>query len=619
MKKWFGIFALILALPCFGADQRIVATITVTNLPSAAEDITVNGDTRTWRATVTLPASEVLIDAAVEGNATNLYTQFGNYPFSGFPVVGFASTNIVKISSQVNQALAVSISGTWASVTLETNPVVKALGVYVPLNAGTASVGTNMASQLVSGISSLATNSFTAGSTAIATLVQTTGNQSVAGNKTFTGANSFTGSTWNSGAINGTEMQWGVLKSGETNTGILFEIPGFTDVGDFIMHPDEDGYPSIYFRTASGTNNLALYSDGAVAATPRDGNILTVGTADFFFNRWYYTNTWTGPNTFTAPGISNSVIGASILTNNIYWGTLGWLTGGLLDAGTLSNYVHRGSAFQSYNGSDDTTLQVGKSASATGGSGTALGKSASATGSSSTALGVSATVSHNNATAIGKSATTTADSQLRLGTSSEYASIPGNAQVGGMLAVGYADGAAFPTGMTKGFYLTNGAAASADPANGIASWSASGKWFYRQAGSGVNSLVDNATGTVTGSGSDYSLTSSYAQITFGSSVTASLPTAGTYLLFGSVAVDEDASNANDAVSAKLYNSTDASDISGSEQTISSIPATKRDHLILIYPVTITGNKTIHLYGKNATAARGTIKSTETSLTWVRLF
>src|SRR5438132_13173877 len=164
MKKWIGIFALLgLMASSFGADQRIVATITVTNLASAAEDITVNGDTRTWRATVTVPASEVLIDAEIGGNATNLYTQFGNYPFSGYPVVGFASTNIVKISSQVNQALAVSISGTWASVTLETNPVVKGLNVYVPLNAGpSASLATNIASQLVSGISSFASNSFTA-------------------------------------------------------------------------------------------------------------------------------------------------------------------------------------------------------------------------------------------------------------------------------------------------------------------------------------------------------------------------------------------------------------------------------------------------------------------------
>lgn len=143
-----------------------------------------------------------------------------------------------------------------------------------------------------------------------------------------------------------------------------------------------------------------------------------------------------------SPSISGNVVG---LTNGIW-------TNGVLDRPILTNGVNYGSAFRSP-GSGSSSEQFGTGAIATGGNSVAIGNAAEATGansvsigsganasaSSSTALGVSAVASasgalaigntaeatHSSSSAIGVNAATTSANQIRIGTASEYVSIPG--------------------------------------------------------------------------------------------------------------------------------------------------------------------------------------------------
>jgi len=95
-----------------------------------------------------------------------------------------------------------------------------------------------------------------------------------------------------------------------------------------------------------------------------------------------------------------------------------------------------------------------------------------------------------------------------------------------------------------------------------------------------------------------------------------LPTGGTYLVKAIVSVLAGA-QAVDSFSFKFYNSTDAADITDSVRTCSNGTENQTFQVILENVVTVTSGKTIQLYGRNATAARGSTISTETSISYVR--
>jgi hypothetical protein len=198
--------------------------------------------------------------------------------------------------------------------------------------------------------------------------------------------------------------------------------------------------------------------------------------------------------------------------------------------------------------------------------------------------------------------------------------LQGNATIQGIAGVGSTNLLA-PAGMTSGILETNATSEpTADPANAGALYVNAGEWKARGVGDGVNWRLKNLSATSTGSGSDYNLTASYANAAFGVSVSLVLPSAGTYSVFGTVTVDEDVGNANDSISAKIFNATDSSDVAGSERTISCIPAGKRGEIVLFAPtLTVSSGKTLQVFVKNSTAARGSVASAQTSLSYVRLY
>lgn len=122
----------------------------------------------------------------------------------------------------------------------------------------------------------------------------------------------------------------------------------------------------------------------------------------------------------------------------------------------------------------------------------------------------------------------------------------------------------------------------------------------------------------TGSGTAYSFTNSYARVTYGTtSLQASLPEAGVYLVTGIIEVVNGAT-ANDVYTLKLYDATNAADITSSERKNDNLSASKTGQMFLQNVITTTGAADIQVYGVNTTAARGTSVAANSTLSWVKI-
>jgi len=101
------LIALLLAIPAISqAASRITATITVTNTPAEGDYFILNSDTRTWRTNaVTIPASEILIGAAIGAHTTNAFLQIAANPFTGPVIPRYNGTNAVDLIGQVSEAM----------------------------------------------------------------------------------------------------------------------------------------------------------------------------------------------------------------------------------------------------------------------------------------------------------------------------------------------------------------------------------------------------------------------------------------------------------------------------------------------------------------------------------
>lgn len=166
-------------------------------------------------------------------------------------------------------------------------------------------------------------------------------------------------------------------------------------------------------------------------------------------------------------------------------------------------------------------------------------------------------------------------------------------------------------------------APTTDPASGYGCvWTTSGELQYRTAtaseGSGQTNRVHNRTSNIAGAGTNYTLTTSWARIDFGTTdADLTLPTAGTYLLIAQVQYTPDASGAADSARFTLHNATDTLDIGTVRcaSGVASAPCT----VPIIETVTVTAaSKVIRILAINDTANRGTITSTGTTLHYVRL-
>lgn len=199
----------------------ITATVTVTNAPTTnGMSITVNGNTRTWtNNTAAAPSSYILTNAAIGGVATNLYNHIAAYRYSS-PLVELrrSGTNAIVLVGQTDQALAVSVSGTWASVVLATNAV--GTNTFVPkFPMQDTSDSTNTASIALRDLTLKSTNLVSASAPSMANFV------SAAGNNNVTGANVFSNATQQ-------------FVGGTVDGVVLTNITGLYAAGDLVIDAD---------------------------------------------------------------------------------------------------------------------------------------------------------------------------------------------------------------------------------------------------------------------------------------------------------------------------------------------------------------------------------------------
>lgn len=192
---------------------------------------------------------------------------------------------------------------------------------------------------------------------------------------------------------------------------------------------------------------------------------------------------------------------------------------------------------------------------------------------------------------------------------------------GGVVRLTIADALAT---LTTAFQQNDTTALGVDPTSAVSQQSVLGEWQYRSSaaneGAGQLNRVHNRALLVVGAGTDYTLTTTLADVVFGTtSPVVVLPTAGTYLVMASVQYLSDGAGAADVVPVILWNQTDASSAGlGGSKVMTAAAGVISESAMLQAVVTITATKTFTIRANNSTAARGTIISTRTNISFVRL-
>jgi hypothetical protein len=180
--------SLLLAPSARAADQIITATIVVTNTPATNDIITVNAVTKMWtNQPVSVPTTEIGITNSIGGNATNLYAHAAAFPWSSLQLTR-SGTNGIALTTLLNGALTVTLSGTWGEVSYFTNTVTTLQVIRVPFT-GIPGVGnrTNQAGLLVAGIGAYSPTPFPVASVAMSLFTDLSTYQELTGIKLFAG------------------------------------------------------------------------------------------------------------------------------------------------------------------------------------------------------------------------------------------------------------------------------------------------------------------------------------------------------------------------------------------------------------------------------------------------
>lgn len=397
-------FLLLLSVSAFGANQeRIRLEITITNTPVTSNTLVVNANTRTWTnsSTATTIATNL---TSVNASATNLFNQISANPYGSGIQPRWLNTNQIELRGPIGGALAASLSGTWATLTLVTQAAPATFTALWPLeNMDGATNRTNQGSAFVSGLSAYSTNAFATNSTALSNHIT----KGASPEQTILSPLDLRGPIRNTGS--GTA----VIATNFENHGRALRSPGSGAVSTQI------GSNS----TATALRSIAL----GVSATASAADSLAVGVSP------------------TASGQFSIAIGNSASATAQAASALG----------------------QSSSASGVNSTAIGATAAASGRNSSAFGNSATATETNAIAVGVGVTASEYRAIAIGDDNTaasaigsiaigaeasalhqdsvafgpvdsvtseivsTTETNQIRLGNSRHTVSIPGNLEAAG--------------------------------------------------------------------------------------------------------------------------------------------------------------------------------------------
>lgn len=291
MKTILSILVLLVALSASALD-RITATITITNTPADGNTLTVNGDVRTWKTTVVTPATQISITNVVGYSATNLFNQAAAYIYAGPLALSYSSTNGIQLIARSGNALVVSASGTWCTITMSTQAVTGMLAVRTPISGEpTATVRTNIASDLAQGLSDYSTTSIAASSVFGSNFVNLSAPQTVTGAKTFTGANVLSnssqiisgGTVTNVALKNATEIS-GTL--GSTTNGNIYNanLVNGNNTGDAFRSPGTGTASEQFGYTAHASGDYSVAFGNQTDATGQGASAVGGNASSIYDN-----------------------------------------------------------------------------------------------------------------------------------------------------------------------------------------------------------------------------------------------------------------------------------------------------------------------------------------------
>ena len=366
MRVIFSILFLLMSVVLGDAAARKVLQIDVSTNPSNNNTLVVNGATRTWKTSVSNPATEIAIGGSAAVSKANLFAQIAANPYAGPLILQSVDSDSIKLTTQVDGALTYSQTGSWATFTLTSLTVTSAYNVRMPITVEPSATRTVIANDLVSAIS-LATGTFGTSDAAFGNFASLTGSQTVTSKSLQSGnIDSLTirnGSTDNNTSIETSAYQ-GIHFNNYNNTARKFSI-----------RPNNNGYPSLFDTSSSATDNSNVTaSDSTLSAN--GAALLNVYSADNRYLRLTAANTVTGTistsATFTSTGsatfsnINNSTINTSAIANaTSIGGTIGSLTGGTIASSTLTSPTITGAVTISIAGHlitqrlDDSTVTSG--------------------------------------------------------------------------------------------------------------------------------------------------------------------------------------------------------------------------------------------------------------------
>jgi hypothetical protein len=338
MKQFFCILAFVLTV-CIGeAATRKALQVDVSTNPTNNDTLVINGVTRTWKTSVTNPATEIAIAATAALSKTKLFLQIAANPYTGPLILQSVDADSIKLTAQVDGALTYSQTGTtWATFTLSTLTVVSAYTVRMPITVEPAATRVTIANDLVTAMAS-ATGTFGTTDAHMANFASLTGTQTLTLKTLQTGnIDSLTirnGSTDNNTSIETTAYQ-GIHFNNYNNTARKFTI-----------RPNNNGYPSIFDTSGLVTDDDDVSPTDATLSANGDA-LLNVYGADARYLRLTAANTVTGAITtsanITATGVStfsninaSTINGSTIATATSIGGTIGTLTGGTISGSTVS-------------------------------------------------------------------------------------------------------------------------------------------------------------------------------------------------------------------------------------------------------------------------------------------
>lgn len=617
MKRTLFVFVLLVCSFSAMAATEGRAKFVITNTPSDGNTLTYRGVTKTWKTTVTSSSTQILIGGTAAISANNLAAHLTSYPFDSSSHLEQINTTNITIIADPNLTVTASLVGTWGTVTVTTSTLTQR-GIGIPFATERTETRTNDANAILL-IFDYASAAIAANVAAFQNFVNVSQTQTITGTKTFSTIGAADFGITNASGINLVLNDTGGTTDDKvtkiTADGDLFRIGFYNDAGTLIESVlNATRVNGVVNAVTIGGNTITLDGNTSVNGTLTSSGALSVANADvddLVVNGAATIAGAVSTGILTPSAITNAPIHASTLWADFSWfrdqmilsnsapSLILWNTGGGADTkgwelagdgGTLvlrmgddsADFTSGGTAQQVFliNRADETTTGASMTFQVpvyfNGGMSSVIGNIVALSGSFKTPQGIV------------------------LGSNTED----------------------MPTDLIGAFFY-DGSAPSGDPVDGVGVWSAAGNWLYRSSasseGAGQVNHVHNRTATTQGAGTDYTLTASTAAIDFGTTdPNFTAPTSGTYFIWADVAVTAGGTGGDD-YRMKIRNVTAGSDITGSDQSITSLGASEVGTIKISCTATISASDVVAIYGHNNTAARGTVNSARTRIGYVRLY